>query len=520
MNSVQQAKFDELLALPNITTLDEGDAMERIAELIDLSGDLARIDGEEKALGWCDQLEQRPASNAAIATLHYFRANAWGNRRQRKYQGSQAWAWEQPELQREILHLRSAVRHQGFEQLIDIRRCQILTNLANELSTVGRFVEAQEYWSRAILIRPRFAMAVGNRGYGLTEYARALYDPGHQGVFLKLADEALSEALSSSAEYEAATYDAVTEHFSSVRKRIAPYVERGPSIDLDNHDLGSTQEECSYRQWCLKHTLFLNPLNDLGAYAIAAHDILLLPTFSSAIDEPPTLLGFFNQMKQEFVSARWMLYDGRQSANVHFSDRGVALYNTLDYPSYSLAVEKIKAAYRISYSIFDKIAFFLNGYMALGIKPNAVYFRTLWYQNCDASKRQLRAQFTMSENWPLRGLYWLAKDLFDEALRDVTEPDAAALHSIRNHLEHSFLKLHEMMLPPPAPGLWRDDTLTLSVERQDFDRKTLRLLRLARTALMYLSLAMHQEEARRAADPKRPASVAIALGQWEDDWKI
>ncbi|MDX5595492.1 LA2681 family HEPN domain-containing protein [Pseudovibrio sp. SPO723] len=40
----------------------------------------------------------------------------------------------------------------------------------------------------------------------------------------------------------------------------------------------------------------------------------------------------------------------------HFSDKDVALYNTLDYPSYALAVEKARLAYRMEYSLFDKIA--------------------------------------------------------------------------------------------------------------------------------------------------------------------
>jgi LA2681-like HEPN len=42
-----------------------------------------------------------------------------------------------------------------------------------------------------------------------------------------------------------------------------------------------------------------------------------------------------------------------------------SLYNTLDYPTYSVAIEKVKAAYRLAYSLFDKIAFFLNAYLDL-----------------------------------------------------------------------------------------------------------------------------------------------------------
>ena len=71
-----------------------------------------------------------------------------------------------------------AVRHEGFRELPDLRQCQIFTNLVNQINTVGRFVKAQEYWNRALAMRPRFGMELGNRGYGLAEYARAPYDTG------------------------------------------------------------------------------------------------------------------------------------------------------------------------------------------------------------------------------------------------------------------------------------------------------------------------------------------------------
>jgi hypothetical protein len=114
-------------------------------------------------------------------------------------------------------------------------------------------------------------------------------------------------------------------------------------------------------------------------------------------------------MKQEFVSARWLLYEGLNARTTHFSDRQVTLYNTLDYPSYGLGVERLKAAYRIAYSLLDKIAFFLNDYAKLNINERQIYFRTIWYENCDRNN-PIRPIFEQSKNWPLRGLFWLSKD--------------------------------------------------------------------------------------------------------------
>src|SRR5690606_18980409 len=95
------------------------------------------------------------------------------------------------------------------------------------------------------------------------------------------------------------------------------------------------------------------------------------------------------------------------------------------------------------YSILDKAAFFLNAYFELGHKPKNVSFRSVWYESKGTAPRSLLRRFVDCPNWPLRGLFWLSKDVFEEEFRAVTEPDAEALNEIRNHLEHKYLQLHE-----------------------------------------------------------------------------
>ena len=198
----------------------------------------------------------------------------------------------------------------------------------------------------------------------------------------------------------------------------------------------------------------------------------------------------------------------------HFSDKGVLLIDTLDCPTDSLAAEKVRLALRATYSIFDKIAFFLNAYLGLGIEPRRVGFRTLWYErDGNRGRRSLRSRFTDYENWPMRGLFWLAKDLSsdDPDFREATAPDARDLQEIRNHLEHRFLKLHEG--GPSAPG----DELTWSAVRHDFEEKALRVLKLARAALIYLSLGMHREERlREQREAGRAATMLVTLPTMPD----
>jgi hypothetical protein len=120
-----------------------------------------------------------------------------------------------------------------------------------------------------------------------------------------------------------------------------------------------------------------------------------------------------------------------------------------------------------------------------------------------------------------RGLFWLSKDFFDPELKASAEPDAQELYDIRNRLEHSYLKIIEMTPREPRKDDPFHDRLAFSVQRDDFIRKTLRLMKLARAALIYLVLGMHGEEERRKAEKGNPRMVApMWLNKLDDNWKI
>ena len=492
------------------------EALEILAQLVDLSDDLGKPDGARRALELADQLESMKLKESDAALLEYFRANTWAALH--RHETVNPWAWEHPALGTQIIHLRKCVSHPGFAKMGKLRRCQVFTNLGNCMDTVGRFVEALEYWEQALALQPKFGMAVGNRGCGLETYAQALYDPGHRLLFAKFAHTGVTSVLGKDVLFDG-IYPQALAHFESVKNRIESVAPNLSEIDLHDHPMGDTEDEQNYRAWCLQNRLFLNPLNDLGPHSIANRDVLMLPTFTTKVKEPPTLVGFFNQLKQEYASARWLLYEGIQTDKVHFSDREVLLYNTLDYSCHGLAVEKTKIAFRMAYSLFDKLAFFLNEYLQLGIKDRDVYFKTLWYQHRSSKPFPLRAQFANLDNLPFRGLFWLAKDLFDEQYGDVIEPEARDYYVIRNRLEHSCLRVHEDFAATTPPELEIfSNRLAYSITRGDLNAKTLRLFKLVRAAMIYVLLGMHREEARRVHDEQKPAfPMHIAL--WDDDWK-
>lgn len=512
---------------PNFCDLTDAEALNHIASMIDYAGDNQSRDLTQLALRLLDDLTKRTSlAGTQQVLLHYFRANAFENELCMAGEAI-SWAWEIPNLEKIILELRKAIRHEGFSALETPRQCQILTNLGNKLNSVGRPIEAIAQWDRAIALNPNFAMALGNKGQGLSDYAQSLYDGGHTGVLLSSAFDSLEAACARNAMYDSPESYAIRSRFSDMASRIADYIDTDAAraMLLRDFSLGRSKAEQAYREWALRNRLFLNPLNDLGTYSIAANDVLHLPTLTTGMDErgaqPPTAFGFYNQLKQEFVSARWLLFEGVSEHRPHFSDRGTHFYDTLNIPAYSLAVEKTKLALRMAYSLLDKIAFFINDYFKVGLPEKAVSFRSIWHER-KGEPKPLASVFKDRPNWPLRGLYWLSKDVYEPSFQEVAEPSAEGLAELRNHIEHKYCQIHEdlgMGYSSFATSL-NDAELGFRVGRDTLEIKSLDILQKSRAALVYLSLAVHCEEIVRKSARDAGYSMEMHLAIWKERGRL
>lgn len=494
--------IQEGIKLSDLFGQNNPDALKFIGNLIDLSHGIKETEGIKKAIQLGEELlSSRTFSDIEQSTLCYFLGNAWNDiHALTRTDKESKWEWEKPEYEKQIIYYRLAIN----KNQLPVRLCQIYTNLGNLFLNIGRFSEAIQYWNSALSISD-FAMASANKGYGLFQYSKELYDNGHRFLFLKEAHNYLSGGIRGEILYP----DAL-KFFEELKKNIEKMLGRrlDKKVDLNSFFLGKTQNEVDYRKWCLANYLFLNPLNDLGPLSIAGRDIMGMPDITTDIkcDNPPYHFSFFNQLKQEFVSARFLFFEGSEGINAgltHYSDKDVSITNTLDYSCFGINLEKIKTAFRISYSIFDKIAFFINEYFMLGIDKNKVSFKNVWYDyDKELKKSVLKLKFQKYENWPLRGLFWLSKDLFEDNVdfREALEPEARELNRIRNHLEHKYVKIHEYW--SNDKDLMSDDTdpLCLSMGKNDFIEKSLKILKLARAAMIYLSLAINVEERKQPKD--------------------
>ena len=339
-------------------------------------------------------------------------------------------------------------------------------------------------------------MALGNKGKGLIYYGKSLYDNGHTGILTAYAKGDLNNAISQGALWDSGPHPEAKDHFKQYYDDSVKYledIEYNFDFDLDQWPLGESDEDADYRGWCLHHQLFLSPLNDVCRHTAAAQDVIHLPNHTYNINEKPRFPKYFNLLKQEYVTARYMLFEAVNYENKHISDKNVLLLDGFDGVQFGYRNEQLKTAYRLAFSLFDKMALFLNDYFSVGLKTGSVSFRRIWGKTKN-KQFELYPCFEKSKNWPLRGLYYLSKDLFDEDFIDVALPNAQELANLRNRIEHRFLSLQDYA--STAENTETHSYITIA----DFEEKTLQIFSMAREALIYLSLAMHSEEVIRYND--------------------
>lgn len=503
----KQRDLDSLLAVVSLSRYSETESLSILQRLIDHSFDLDVARGAEKAIQLTARLQPQKSFPTQVSVYHYFISLAWSDLRAKKHATPEAWHWEQDELENEIINLRLAQIHFNSEtQGGQTRLCQILTNLANVMDWTGRFVVAFDCWNRVLSYNGQFGMALGAKGNSMIYHAmNTLYDEGHKRIFLVNGYKHLKKAVDLPLESKAK---------EGYLKRIGALESCYPGLldstfDLSYSKAYNSEEEKQYREWCLDNCLFLNPLNDMGQYAIASHDPFGLPTMViNTKEDGGTYHSFFNQIKQEYVSSRFLLFESRISKGRHFSDNEVMKYEMFDGTINSLSIEKMKTAFRIAYSIFDKVAFFLNSYLNLAIPSHKVNFRSLWFLKQEFGGG-LRSEFNGRMNLAFRALYWLSKDLHydSESFKKAIDWDATELAKIRNHIEHKSFKVFDNKFTLPFEIF--EDKIAYSILEKDFFSRTLKLIKLSREAIIYLSLGIRWEERLKSSEEKIVPSIQI-----------
>ena len=441
--------------------------------------------------------------------LYYFLANAWAGLKNIRHNidSTSIWNYEQEETNQQIIYLRKAKQEKGFLSLEKEYQLSILTNLANIFNHIGRPVCAISLYNQALLIDPVFFMAKVNRGVCLLTYLNLDYDKGHKNIFAILAYNDFKESFTLVEESLKLNHHD-REYYLSIKELCAFKIEEleqffskdflREKLLLNKFSLGESEKEQDYRKWVLNKTLFLNSINDISSFNIAGHDPLNLPDMITEIEIGfPKYITYFNQIKQEFIFNRFLLYEGINELTENFYDKETSITDDYDYNLYNISIEKVKHSFRGFYSIFDKIAYFLNDYFILDYNERSIDFRKIWIKN-----KCFNSKFDNFDNLTLRGLYLISKDLYfykyteDNTFLEVLEPKAKRINEIRNYLEHKFIKIKLLDVENDIDN--REEIFYITED--ELYEKTIYLAQLAREAIIYLSLAVHNEERKKDID--------------------
>jgi len=443
--------------------------------------------------------------------LYYFLSNAWSGLRQINHDQNKKniWKLEQQEVFKEIYYLRKAISQKYFNESDINLKLDIYTNLANCFNHYGRTINALKYYDKALLLDKHFFMALANRAKCFETYAGLDYDYSHQDFFLRYAyfdytkaNKSLNSLLKidfSDKLYYASLQDNIKLSIHNIENHLTK-VWINKTINLNDYKLGEDENEKDYRKWVLENKLFLNPMNDIGNYTIAVHDPLNLPNLTTTVSFPKYIT-YFNQIKQEYISYRHLFFEGYRETTNFFYDKDTMITDDYDYNLYNINIEKIKFSFRGFYSLFDKIANFMNDYFELSLSDREVDFRRIWYKRIN-KQQILNPLFQQSENLGLRGLYLISKDLFfnnqdleSKEFIDVIEPEAQEINKIRNYLEHKFIMIKMFDINQSEEINERERPFYIT--QNELVNKTMKIAQLSREAIMYLSFAVHIEEEKK-----------------------
>ena len=110
----------------------------------------------------------------------------------------------------------------------------------------------------------------------------------------------------------------------------------------------------------------------------------------------------------------------------------------------------------------------------------------------------------------------MSKELFDDDLKMTTAADARELHNIRNALEHTYLRVSEGWAKPFVIAETNNNGFGIAVGSDELEAKALRVMKMARSALFYLSFAISVEERRKRREDPDQLVGSMSLDGLED----
>ncbi|TFH08775.1 MAG: hypothetical protein E4H14_05780 [Candidatus Thorarchaeota archaeon] len=390
-----------------------------------------------------------------------------------------------PEIQNAKKFLRMAIATaDSVDSEIQVR---IHTNYANLLDNLGRRVEALLEYDKAINIDKNHLMARGNQGMALKAMA-PLCGPYEIPTYVKAYQTLVS-----------VNNDPDSNHLLDARARAifqecAEMIEKGinnpdvlnmSTVHQRYDDSSMSEFERFYVSYCSEKSLFMNfHFVDCNCEASIV-DPVFISHYGPLSDQKAAheLFKSFNQMKEDYMSARLMLVESQyRREDLDSISMRTLIADTYDYSAFNIYIAYLKAAFKQAYGILDKIAVFVNKRYGIGLCDRRIAFdaepgdRSVWVDESGNPREKI----VQANNIYLHALYDISSDFRNGTLLNVKV--------IRNALVHRKLTVQN----PPTSKLSRAIGKE-SILYEDLLSETESLLQLVKAALIYLIAAVDRD---------------------------
>jgi hypothetical protein len=377
-------------------------------------------------------------------------------------------------------------------------RTQALTNLANQFSNSYRLSEAHDTRLNALKVDAKNAVAAASASLELmwlhkmgigsdTAYTEAV-------ILAKVANENSDRLEELVGSQNAAI---ILEYAGSLPTASNRSLHKDPFIN-----------------WVESERLTLSPTVELVEASLDQIDYLMLPPITGSVEkESPTYLeavppvfAMFNTLKSDFLIARHLAW---KVLSKNSWPKTSSYADTLDYAVYGSEIAAITLAHRSALDLLDKVAIIANHYFKLGQNPKSLNFTNLWrYENKEIKEYLLRKKVENTIKSYAPALYGLVE------LSDDYRFKLGALNEqkdIRNASTHRFVVLHDMGVS------WQNykQAEIQHYELSTFTNETLKALRLARSAIQMLVLAIYQYEHKLS---HATSGIKITQSVPQHDW--
>ena len=378
---------------------------------------------------------------------------------------------------------------------------ELYINYANLLDTQGRYLEAIEYYDKALNQNSRNGMAYGNKAICIIQLAQI--SGKYQLAQYIYAYQLLEKALANKESVLELGYREALSDFQERKKEIDQLFSSNSDVLKQNTEhspfnVSSMSEKLQgFYNFGREHDLFLQlHIQDKNCEA-ALVDHVFISMITPVCDEKTfyQFADWINEIKESYMIARYLLFESNRKTEdkTHISKLTV-ITNPLDYSTKTLYTGLKKASIKEAFNILDKIACFLNKYMGIGLEEKKVSWDRIWFReparttfsDCFSGASVFHERLEKLDNYTLFGLFSLCSDI-----------EKADLRKLRNSLTHRKVSIK-------LEGIMESEDI---LDIETLDEKAVQLLKLTKYAIIYLINFVNSEENKKAKSNMSPMYI-------------